>query len=116
MNAEWLLNIEGLQRGRVWLNGHEVGRYWTLERNNGEACPFGAPSCPTQQFYHLPREWLRPGPDTRGGTDVPPQYWNTLVVFEALGALNLDGVGLALAEMKSGSIDASPTKVVSCEF
>lgn len=102
MNAEWLLNIEGLQRGRVWLNGHEVGRYWTLERNNGEACPFGAPSCPTQQFYHLPREWLRPGPDTRGGTDVPPQYWNTLVVFEALGALNLDGVGLALAEMKSG--------------
>jgi hypothetical protein len=111
-----LLNVDGLQRGRAWLNGHEVGRYWTLQRNNGEACPFGASSCPTQQFYHLPSEWLRPAPVAPGGRH-PVNYWNTLVIFEAVGALKLDKVGLAVAAMKPGAGPGVDVRqIASCEF
>lgn len=69
------LDVSGLERGRIWLNGHEVGRYWTLERNDGSACPFGAKECPTQQFYHLPAAWL-----------LEKGEKNELVIFETLGA------------------------------
>jgi len=110
--AQLLLNAEGLQRGRVWLNGHEVGRYWNLERNDGTACPFGESKCPTQQFYHLPTEWLtKPLNNT---VEAPP---NILVFFEALGALKLEKVGLAVAAMQPGAgPDVPADKVVSCEF
>lgn len=103
--AQLHLDVSGLQRGRIWLNGHEVGRYWSLERNDGTACPFGASKCPTQQFYHLPAAWL-----------AKPGAKNDLVVFETLGG-DPSTVGLATATMKSG---AGPTvavdKIVSCEY
>jgi len=34
-----LLNATGLNRGRVWLNGYDVGRYYLLARNDGTYCP-----------------------------------------------------------------------------
>ena len=102
--AQLHLDVSGLQRGRIWLNGHEVGRYWSLERDDGTACPFGASKCPTQQFYHLPAAWLRPGAK------------NELVIFETLGG-DPSAVGLATAAMASG---AGPTvavdRIVSCEY
>ena len=104
--AQLHLDVNGLQRGRIWLNGYEVGRYWTLTRNDGSACPFGKKECPTQQFYHLPAAWLAKA----GAT-------NELVVFEVLGAASVKSVGLAVASMEAG---AGPTaemdSIASCEY
>ena len=103
--AQLHLDVEGLGRGRIWVNGHEVGRYWTLERNDGSACPFGASECPTQSFYHVPAAWLR------------SDGKNSLVIFEALGAADVGSVGLATAAMASGAGAAVDVgKVVSCEY
>ena len=99
-----------LGRGRLWVNGNDVGRYWTLQRNNGAACPAGAKTCPTQQYYHVPASWLNPA-----GSDSK----NLLVVFDVTGATDLSGVGLATSSMGSSNAAVSPidpTKVVSCEF
>jgi hypothetical protein len=104
--AQLHLDVSGLQRGRIWVNAHEVGRYWTLARNNGSSCPFGAQQCPTQQFYHLPAAWL-------AGAGLG----NELVLFEALGATNVRSVGLAVASMVAGagpSVDVDT--VSSCEY
>ena len=57
-SAQLLLHAAGLTRGRFWVNGHEVGRYYTLPRNDASACPAGQTSCPTQQYYHIPAAWL----------------------------------------------------------
>jgi hypothetical protein len=45
----------------LFLNGHGVGRHWLI------ASP-GTDGKPTQQYYHLPKNWLRAE--------------NTLIVFE----------------------------------
>ena len=56
-----LINAQGLGRGRLYLNGHDLGRYWLISYNN---------SPPIQQYYHVPEEWL--------------QQDNTLTVLEEL--------------------------------
>jgi hypothetical protein len=102
--TQLLLHAIGLGRGRFWVNGNEVGRYYTLERNDASACPADGSSCPTQQYYHVPAAWLVDGP-------------NLLTIFEASGATDLTSVGLATAAMESGAgIDVDPSKVVSCEM
>ncbi|VFR02469.1 unnamed protein product [Cuscuta campestris] len=76
------LNMGSMGKGQVWINGQSIGRYWTTKAtgncttNNGGYTGRYKPlrnqvGCgyPTQQFYHVPRSWLRP----RG---------NLLVVFE----------------------------------
>lgn len=103
--TQLLLDASGLGRGRFWVNGHEVGRYYTLTRNDGSACPKGS-SCPTQQYYHIPAAWL-----------VSGQNANLLTIFEASGATELSSVGLATAQMATGAgPTVDPTKVVSCEM
>jgi hypothetical protein len=49
----------------LFLNGHGVGRHWLIVSpgTNGQ---------PTQQYYHLPKSWLRSE--------------NTLIVFEEQAA------------------------------
>ena len=113
--GELLLNATGLKRGRVWINGHDAGRYWLLARNEGSACPGGAQTCATQSFYHLPRAWLEDSGD--GRSDKP----NLLTLFEVEGGIDLSAVSLAVSSMETsvaaaaeGEVD--PTKVVSCEF
>jgi hypothetical protein len=70
-----------LQKGLLWLNGHELGRYWQLPAKHevveGDKwllpyVTFDAPGKPTQLRYHLPREWLKPGK-------------NVLIAFEEEG-------------------------------
>jgi beta-galactosidase len=34
-----LLNATGLNRGRIWLNGRDAGRYFLMPRNDGSSCP-----------------------------------------------------------------------------
>ncbi|RCV17602.1 hypothetical protein SETIT_3G233400v2 [Setaria italica] len=58
------LNLAGMGKGEVWINGESIGRYWVS---------FKAPSGnPSQSLYHIPRQFLKP-------------QGNTLVLFEEMG-------------------------------
>jgi len=49
-----LLDVTGMQRGKLYLNGNNLGRYWLLEMNDGSGKP-------TQHLYHLSRDFLVDG-------------------------------------------------------
>jgi hypothetical protein len=51
------LKIGEMQKGQLYLNGHNIGRFW---KSGG-----------TQEFYYLPRSWMKDK--------------NKLVIFEELG-------------------------------
>ncbi|KAJ1254837.1 hypothetical protein BS78_K319500 [Paspalum vaginatum] len=58
------LNLAGMGKGEVWINGESIGRYWVS---------FKAPSGnPSQSLYHIPRQFLNPQD-------------NILVIFEEMG-------------------------------
>ncbi|WVZ98708.1 hypothetical protein U9M48_044108 [Paspalum notatum var. saurae] len=58
------LNLTGMGKGEVWINGESIGRYWVSFR-----APSGNPS---QSLYHIPRQFLNPQD-------------NILVIFEEMG-------------------------------
>jgi hypothetical protein len=67
-----------MSKGMAWLNGRCIGRYWLIAGTREELLPWQLPpvqlqhiGTPTQQFYHLPAEWL--------------QEENVLVLFDELG-------------------------------
>lgn len=64
-DADYRLDAAGLGKGMLFLNGRGVGRHWLI------VSP-GTGGKPTQQYYHLPKDWLRAE--------------NTLVVFEEQAA------------------------------
>ncbi|XP_019444794.1 PREDICTED: beta-galactosidase 3-like isoform X1 [Lupinus angustifolius] len=77
------LDMEGMGKGQIWINGQSIGRYWTASATgNCNDCnyagSFRPTKCqhgcgqPTQRWYHVPRSWLKPD-------------HNLLVVFEELG-------------------------------
>uniref|UniRef100_A0A6N2MDY4 Beta-galactosidase n=1 Tax=Salix viminalis TaxID=40686 RepID=A0A6N2MDY4_SALVM len=77
------LDMSSMGKGQVWINGHSIGRYWTLyAEGNCTGCSYSATfrparcqlGCgqPTQKWYHVPRSWLK---STR----------NLLVLFEEIG-------------------------------
>lgn len=77
------LDMEGMGKGQVWINGQSIGRYWTAyATGNCNSCSYSGTfrptkcqvGCgkPTQRWYHVPRSWLKPAQ-------------NLLVVFEELG-------------------------------
>ncbi|KAG0489407.1 hypothetical protein HPP92_008218 [Vanilla planifolia] len=64
--------LGGMGKGQAWVNGHGIGRYWSLvapKDGCSETCNYrGAynekkcrTNCgkPTQTWYHIPREWLQ---------------------------------------------------------
>ncbi|KAJ4846033.1 Beta-galactosidase 9 [Turnera subulata] len=78
------LDLGSMGKGQAWVNGHHIGRYWTIA-----AAEEGCKSCdyrgayhsdkcttncgnPTQIWYHVPRSWLQVSN-------------NLLVVFEETG-------------------------------
>jgi hypothetical protein len=74
-----------LQKGQLWLNGHELGRYWQLPAKHevvkGDKwllpyVTFDPPGKPAQLRYHMPHEWLKSGE-------------NVLVAFEEEGGIPL---------------------------
>ena len=79
-NSATLLNLTGLGRGRVYVNGHDAGRYWLLPRNDG--------SGPSQRFYHVPPDWL-----------ADAGALNELIVFEDESVEDLTLVGVAVSHM-----------------
>jgi hypothetical protein len=61
------LEPRGMSKGQIYLNGHNVGRYW-LATATGKAVP-------PQSHYYLPEPWLK--------TDAP----NELLLFDEHGKL-----------------------------
>ncbi|KAL9162131.1 hypothetical protein ABFS82_07G069100 [Erythranthe guttata] len=65
------LDLSSMGKGQVWVNGHHIGRYWTLNapKDGCQTCDYrGAydsdkcvTNCglPTQSWYHIPRSWLQ---------------------------------------------------------
>ncbi|XP_058777815.1 beta-galactosidase 3 [Vicia villosa] len=77
------LDMDGMGKGQIWINGISIGRYWTATaagscNDCNYAGSYRPPKCqigcgkPTQRWYHVPRSWLKPN-------------HNLLVVFEELG-------------------------------
>lgn len=80
-----VVDLSSMGKGQAWVNGHHIGRYWTLVAPKDgcqETCDYrGAydsdkcnTNCgnPTQIWYHVPRSWLKPSD-------------NLLVLFEETG-------------------------------
>ncbi|CAK7328423.1 unnamed protein product [Dovyalis caffra] len=79
-----VLDLGSMGKGQAWVNGHHIGRYWTVvaPKDGCRTCDYrGAynsgkcmTNCgnPTQTWYHVPRAWLEASN-------------NLLVVFEETG-------------------------------
>ncbi|KAG2694294.1 hypothetical protein I3843_08G131000 [Carya illinoinensis] len=92
------LDMEGMGKGQIWINGQSIGRYWTAYASgNCNGCSYAGtfrpPKCqlgcgkPTQRWYHVPRSWLKP-------------TQNLLVIFEELGG-NPSSISLVKRSMAS---------------
>ncbi|KAF3456617.1 hypothetical protein FNV43_RR01271 [Rhamnella rubrinervis] len=79
------LDLGSMGKGQAWVNGHHIGRYWTLVAPKGgcqNTCDYrgtyNSDKCrtncgkPTQTWYHIPRAWLQASN-------------NLLVIFEETG-------------------------------
>ena len=76
MNATLNLDVTGLSRGRFFINGMDLGRYWS------KVC--GSNEC--QRFYPIPFDLLLAGANA-----------NSLVILDELGITNVSAVTLAVA-------------------
>ncbi|XP_077228224.1 beta galactosidase 9 isoform X2 [Tasmannia lanceolata] len=79
------LDLGSMGKGQAWINGHSIGRYWSLvapkdgcQRTCDYRGAYNENKCttncgkPTQSWYHIPRSWLQPSN-------------NLLVLFEETG-------------------------------
>ncbi|KAG5062218.1 hypothetical protein JHK85_003401 [Glycine max] len=98
------LDMEGMGKGQIWINGQSIGRYWTaFATGNCNDCnyagSFRPPKCqlgcgqPTQRWYHVPRSWLK-------------TTQNLLVIFEELGG-NPSKISLVKRSVSSVCADVS---------
>ncbi|KAL4192657.1 hypothetical protein AMTRI_Chr06g195310 [Amborella trichopoda] len=83
------LDLGSMGKGEAWVNGHSIGRYWSLvaPKDGCQKCDYrGAyheSKCTTncgqvtQRWYHIPRSWLQ-------ASD------NLLVLFEEIGGNPLE--------------------------
>ncbi|XP_022947661.1 beta-galactosidase 3-like [Cucurbita moschata] len=103
------LDMSSMQKGQVWINGKNIGRYWTVHANgNCTDCSYSGTyrpnkcqsGCghPTQQWYHVPRSWLMPSR-------------NLIVVFEEMGG-NPSGITLVKRSITSICTEASEYRPV----
>ena len=81
--ASVLLDLAGLTRGRVFLNGEDLGRYWLQTNDRGDFI---------QQYYHVPLDWLQP-------TD------NLVVVVDELGGAP-HKMRVVVSTMRTGATQA----------
>ncbi|KAL2506415.1 Beta-galactosidase 9 [Abeliophyllum distichum] len=66
-----VLDFGSMGKGQAWVNGHHIGRYWTLDapKDGCQTCDYRGSydsnkcttNCgkPTQAWYHVPRSWLQ---------------------------------------------------------
>ena len=78
MNATLNLDISGLSRGRFYVNGFDLGRYWSKLCGGQYMC---------QRYYPIPFDLLLPGPAA-----------NTLLLLDELGVSNVSQVGWVVSE------------------
>ncbi|MBN1900124.1 beta-galactosidase [Candidatus Sumerlaeota bacterium] len=73
-----VIDLSGMQKGMIWLNGQCLGRYWLILAQEQKAFPSEVPielvglDQPTQRYYHLPFDWIK-------------EKENHLVLFEEMG-------------------------------
>ncbi|GLT79074.1 hypothetical protein SLA2020_505820 [Shorea laevis] len=91
-NDPLALDMSGMGKGQIWINGQSIGRHWPgyIAHGNCGACNYAGTyddkkcrtNCgePSQKWYHVPRSWLNPG-------------GNLMVVFEEWGG-NPTGISL----------------------
>jgi hypothetical protein len=86
-----VLNLDavGLSRGTFWVNGHNLGRYWS--KSCGAACPHppcpsGAAPVPCQRYYSIPFDYLK-------------EEKNVLTVLDEMGATDLAKTGFAVSSI-----------------
>jgi hypothetical protein len=82
-NQSLLLNVTGLGRGHAFVNGFDLGRYWTILRNDGS-------NVPSQGLYPIPIDVIN-----QGGS-------NRLVFGEILGATNPSLPSVVLVSLAAG--------------
>lgn len=75
-----LLDCIGLTRGRAFMNGNDLGRYWLINENGSDVY--------VQRYYHVPTDWLHFDNETE----------NLLVVFDELGG-SIASVRLVVSTM-----------------
>ncbi|XP_074353625.1 beta-galactosidase-like isoform X2 [Apium graveolens] len=84
----YALDMTGMGKGEIWINGESIGRHWPgyiARGHNCGACNYAgyynqnkcATSCgePSQKWYHIPQSWLKP-------------TGNQLTIFEEWGVLH----------------------------
>ncbi|KAJ7955885.1 Beta-galactosidase [Quillaja saponaria] len=101
-NDPLALDMSGMGKGQIWINGQSIGRHWPGYIAHGGcgdcnyAGTYNDKKCrtncgePSQRWYHVPRSWLNPS-------------GNLLVVFEEWGG---DTTGISLAKRTTGSVCA----------
>ncbi|RLN57031.1 hypothetical protein BBJ29_001361 [Phytophthora kernoviae] len=82
-----LLDCIGLTRGRAYINGHDLGRYWLIN-DEGKF---------VQRYYHIPKDWLVADRD------------NLLVLFDELGG-SVANVRLVSSTMVSDAVPSPETR------
>jgi len=83
MGKALMFDAAGLGRGHLYLNGHDLGRFWDIKR--------AASDRPTQQFHQLPPDWLRQGS-------------NDLVAFDVLGGSPKGGLFTSALEASAAPL------------
>ncbi|CAG7910776.1 unnamed protein product [Brassica rapa] len=82
-----IVDLNGLGKGEVWINGQSIGRYWPSFNSSEDGCTeecdyrgeYGSDKCafmcgkPTQRWYHVPRSFLN------------DKGHNTITLFEEMG-------------------------------
>ncbi|XP_058206620.1 beta-galactosidase [Rhododendron vialii] len=83
-NDPLALDMNGMGKGLIWINGESIGRHWPgyIAKGHCNGCSYAGTfnenkcqtNCgePSQRWYHIPRSWLKPN-------------GNLLVVFEEWG-------------------------------
>ena len=71
--AVLVLDAQGLSRGHFFVNGHDLGRFYTIRQKSGAM---------TQRYYYIPADTLVDGPNTlvlidELGATAPPQLLTT---------------------------------------
>ncbi|KAL3747316.1 hypothetical protein ACJRO7_016147 [Eucalyptus globulus] len=98
-NTPLALDMNGMGKGQIWINGRSIGRHWPAYTAHGTcgtcnyAGTFDSSKClsncgeASQRWYHIPRSWLNP-------------TGNLLVVFEEWGG---DPTQVSLVQRMGGS-------------
>ena len=69
-DADFRIDANGLGKGMLFINSHNLGRYWLLEGNGYgpdetwqkmtlDGLSWAPAGQPTQRYYHVPKFWLK---------------------------------------------------------